>query len=138
VDEQQNPEYCKGPKRTVTNHSGVKKVFGKKKEPEAKQPTAREILAARISDEIEQLQPGQILTYKLPEFYWGGYAAFFMAELNPLHPKKGKKYNACIDQIANGKIAGKKSIAWQTDKPLEIGEWISQRDGEYGSVERYQ
>jgi hypothetical protein len=113
-------------------------MFGKKKEPRVKEPTAREILAARIAGEIEQLQPGRILTYRLPKFYWGGYAAFFMAELNPLYPGKGKKYNACIDQIADEKPAGKKAVAWQTDKPLEIGNWISEREGEYGSVERFE
>jgi hypothetical protein len=111
-------------------------MFGKKKEEKVKEPSRRDILAARIAGEVEQLQPGQMLAYRLPEFFWGGYAAFFMAELNPTYPQKGKKYVACIDQINDGKPAGKKSVAWQTDKPLEIGSWIAEREGEYGSVER--
>ena len=113
-------------------------MFGKKKEPEVKEPSKRDILTAHIAGEIEQLAQGQTLVYKLPEFYWGGYAAFFMAEINPSYPQKGKKYCACIDQITDGKPAGKKTIAWQTDKPREIADWIAERDGGNGSVERYQ
>ena len=42
-------------------------MSGKEKESKVKEITARQILEARIVNEVEQLAPGQSLIYKLPE-----------------------------------------------------------------------
>lgn len=96
-------------------------LFGKKKEntgtevKKEKQLSDRELMEKRYKEEksrviaeVEQLTPGQTLIYQLPEFYWSGFAAFVMAELNPEYPKKGKKYLFTVDRIEDGKPAGKK------------------------------
>ncbi len=114
-------------------------MFGKKKTKEKpKEVTHREQLTARIASEVEQLTPGQSLIYKLPEFYHDGFAAFLIAEPNPTYPQKGKKYCIFTDRIADGKPAGKRASMGQQDKSRGIAEWIADRDGFKGSIERYQ
>ena len=113
-------------------------MFGKKKEPKVKEPSEKEILAARIANEVEQLTQGQSLIYKLPQDFWNGFAAFLIAEPNPTYPQKGKKYCMYTDKIEDGKPAGKRWIMGKTDKPKDIADWIVERHGYFGSVERYQ
>lgn len=105
-------------------------MFGKKKEPKVKEPSQKEILMTRISDEVEQLASGQALIYRLPEFYWNGFAAFLMAELNPSYPEKGKKYILSKDKIEDGKPAGAKTRAFESDKPRDFADWVVSRNGE--------
>ncbi len=113
-------------------------MFGKKKEPRVKEPSPREILINRIEEEIEKLASGQTLIYKLPEFYWSGFAAFLMVDLNPSYPEKGKKYLMSTDKIADGKPAGQKIRAWDSNKARDGADWIATRDGFKGSIERFQ
>ena len=112
-------------------------MFGKKNEAKVKEPSPNEILMNRIVGEVEQLSPGQNLTYKLPEFYWGGWAAFLICDLNPSYPEKGKKYILSTDKIADGKPAGAKNRLMDTNHPKDFAEWVAQRNGAYGLVERF-
>ncbi len=113
-------------------------MSGIKKEEKVKEQTKRQLMVGRIASEVEQLTPGQSLIYKLPEFYWDGFAAFLIAEPNPTYPQKGKKYCMYTDKIVDGKPAGKKASMGQSDKPKGIAEWMADRDGFKGSIERYQ
>jgi len=90
----------------------------------------KEMKKNRIISEVEQLAAGQSLIYKLPEFYWSGFGAFLIAELNPTHPEKGKKYILSSDKIADGKPAGAKNRARDTDKPKDYADWVLQFNGE--------
>ncbi len=113
-------------------------MFGKKKEVKVKETSHRDLLLDRIASEVEQLTQGQSLIYKLPEFYWSGFAAFLVAEPNPTYPQKGKKFTMHTDRIVDGKPAGNKGTIWQSDKPREIAQWMADRDAFRGSIERYQ
>ncbi len=112
-------------------------MFGKKKEPKVKKLSPKQILMNRIVGEVEQLAPGQSLIYKLPEFYWSAFAGFLIVELNPSHPEKGRKYILSRDKIADGKPAGEKIRVCDTNNPREYADWVADRNGEYGSVERF-
>ncbi len=115
-------------------------MFGRKKENQTKvkEPSPREIFVQRLVGEIESLAPGQVLTYQLPEFYWTGFAAFLIVEPNPTYPEKGKKYLMCTDKIADGKPAGRKIVTCGTDKAKDAAQWIADRDGQWGSVTRFE
>jgi hypothetical protein len=129
-------------------------LFGKKKEtntetkPEQKpeqQPeqkkvkplSEREIIqkrydeaVSRVTAELEQLPPGQALIYKLPELYWVGFTAFIIAEVNPEYPQKGKKYLMTLDNIVDGKPAGKKRRYFEANIAKEYAESVVTRTGE--------
>jgi hypothetical protein len=113
-------------------------MFGKKKEPEVKAPTAREILATRIIGELEQMTQVQSLIYKLPQEFWNAFGAFLIVELNPTYPQKGKKFCTYVDNIEDGKPAGKRRDLGQNNKPKDVADWIAQSEGAFGSLERYQ
>ena len=111
--------------------------MGEKKEEKVKRLSERDIEANRIKEdtdriigEMEQLAPGQTLIYRLPEFYWSGFAAFLIAELNPSYPQKGRKFILSTDKIADGKPTGKKMRSFESNKPKDFAEWVSQRHGE--------
>jgi hypothetical protein len=70
-----------------------------------------------IANQIGQLDPGQSLSYRLPETFGGGLA---VVELNTEYPGKGKKYVLSTDKIVEGKPAGKRSRIWDSDKPKDI------------------
>ena len=114
-------------------------VQGKEEEkPKEDHRHPREIVRERIIEEVENLAPGETLTYKLPEFYHSGFAAFLSIELNPSYPEKGKKYHLITDKIADGKPAGQKTLSAEVNNSLDAARWISVRDGQYGSVTRFQ
>lgn len=118
-------------------------MFGRKKEPEVgkskvKQLHPRQIVENRITEEVEKLAPGETLIYKLPELFWSGYAAFLIVELNPSYPEKGKKYLLSTDKIVDGKPAGQKSNAGDSNKARDAAEWIAAREIAGGSVTRFQ
>ena len=97
------------------------------KATEAKPQKVKELSPKEIiGSQIEQLGPGQSLSYKLPEAYGGD---FVIVELNPQYPGKGKKYVVSTDEMVEGKPAGKKFRIFDSDKPTDIGGWIVKRDG---------
>ena len=98
----------------------------------------RENWVNRLTNEIEQLTPGQRLVYKLPEFFWTSWGAFQIAQLNPDYPEKDKKkYIAYGDKMADGKPAGQKINVWKSNKAMDIANWIA--DSNYqGTIERIQ
>lgn len=93
-----------------------------KKEKE-KKLTPKDIIGGKI----EQLGPGETVSYRLPEVYGGGLA---VVELNPQYPEKGKKYVLSLDKIVDGKPAGKRSRLWESNKPKDFAGWIVDRSGE--------
>lgn len=102
-------------------------MFGKKK-PAGEGLSATESQVNIIANQIEQLGPGQSLSYKLPET-WGGDLA--VIELNPRYPeKRQKKYILSTDQIVKGEAAGKKSLLFSLDNPRFIARWVVERQGE--------
>ncbi len=68
--------------------------------------------------------------YKLPEFYWSGFAAFLTVDMNPTYPQKGRRYIMSTDSIAEGKPAGQKKLLWDSNKARDVANWIVQRKGE--------
>lgn len=82
-----------------------------------------------LANQIEQLIPGQILRYKIPEPEKWGFG-FLTVELNPQYPQKGRKYILSTENIVNGMPGGKKSIMYDSDKSIEIANSIHDRNGE--------
>jgi len=100
-------------------------MFWKKKQTEAK-PKAELSPVEIIMNQIEQLSPGESLTYRLAETYGGDLA---IVVLNPQYPDKGKKYSMYIEDLVDGKPCGKRTRIWDADKPKGIANWISERHG---------
>jgi hypothetical protein len=107
-------------------------MIWKKEQTEAKATEAKPQKVKKLSpkeiigSQIEQLGPGQSLSYKLPEAYGGD---FVIVELNPQYPGKGKKYAVNSDEVVEGKPAGKKIRMFDSDKPTDIANWIMMRNG---------
>lgn len=99
------------------------KVSGNTEKEKVKTP--RDLMA----EQIEKLTPGQVLKYKVPES-WGG--DFIVLELNPAFPEKAKsqKYLLGVENIINGQPGGKKSYIGESNKPLDLAKWVSDRKGE--------
>jgi len=100
-------------------------MFWKKKaaEPKVKKLSPKEIMV----NQVEQLAPGQALSYRLPETYGGGLV---IVELNPQYPSKGKKYELSTEKLVDGKPAGERRHLFDYDKPKDIVSWILERNGE--------
>jgi len=79
-----------------------------------------------ITNEIEQLAPGQALSYKHTETFGGGLT---VVELNPQYPEKGKKYNVSTEELVDNKPAGKRRRLFDSNKPKDVASWILDRDG---------
>jgi len=94
-----------------------------KKPQKVKKLSPREI----ITSLIEQLQPGQSISYRLAKVYGGDLA---VVELNPRYPEKGKKYSMSSEPLVDGKPSGKRTRLWYADKPSHIASWIIDRQGE--------
>jgi len=84
-----------------------------------------------LADRIEQLIPGQILRFKIPET-WGGN--FITVELNPQYPQTGRKYILSMENAVQGVPSGKRTIMYVSDKPVEIAASIIDRNGELFTV----
>jgi len=98
-----------------------------KKKPAAGEPAVGDSPKDIMADQIEQLTPGQTLSYRLPETYGGGLAVI---ELNPQYPKKGRKYILSTETIVDSKPTGKRRRLFDANKPKDIAGWILDRDGE--------
>ena len=99
-----------------------KPATGEPSKPKAKELSPKEI----IINQIEQIGPGQSLTYQLGEYLMDRFA---IVDLNPGYPGKGRKYIVSSDKMADGKPTGKKSRNWDTNKPKDIANWILGKDG---------
>ena len=110
-------------------------MFWKKKQTEAKAKEAKPQKAKKLSpkeimiNQIEQLGPGQNLTYRLAEFLWEGFGGFIVVELNPQYPQKGRRYIVSTDKIVDGKPAGQKTRLWDSNKPKDVASWILEKNG---------
>ena len=91
--------------------------------PKVKKLSPKEIM----SNQFEQLGPGQCLSYRLPETYGGGLA---VVELNPQYPTKGRMYIVSTEKIVGDKPAGQRSRLWDSNKAKDVAGWIIDRGGE--------
>ena len=80
-----------------------------------------------LASRIEQLTPGQILRFKIPET-WGGN--FITVKLNPQDPQTGRKYILSMENAVHGMPGQKRTIMYVSDKPIEIAASIMDRNGE--------
>lgn len=96
---------------------------------EAQKPQrARKLSPKEIfANQIEQLKPGQSLSYRLPKIYGGDLA---IVELNSRYPEKGKKYTMSMEALVDGKPGGEKTRLWDNDNPKAMATWIVDRQGE--------
>ncbi len=110
-------------------------MFWKKKQTEAKaaEPAPLKVEKEKklkpkdiMVGEIEQLSPGESVSYRLGEVYGGELAVI---ELNPEYPGKGKRYFLSLEKIVDGKPTGKRGRLWNTDNPKDIASWILERGG---------
>ncbi len=101
-------------------------MFGKKKPAEGLSPIESQVNI--IANQIEQLGPGQSLSYKLPEIFGGDLVVI---ELNPRYPaeKRQRKYILSTDEIVKGKPAGKKSFLFSLDDPRVLARRVVERGG---------
>jgi hypothetical protein len=107
-------------------------MAGNKEEPN-KKLSAKEIKeqnTKRIISEVEQLSPGQVLIYRVPEYLGIMGAVFLAIELNPLFPGKGKKYVLSTDKMVDGKPSGQRARSLESNKPVEYARWVVDRVGE--------
>jgi len=108
-------------------------MFWKKKQTEAKAKEAKPQKAKKLSpkeimiNQIEQLGPGQSVSYRLPETYGGGLA---VVELNSQYPTKGRMYILSTEKIVGGKPARQRSRLWDSNKAKDMAGWIIDRGGE--------
>ena len=108
-------------------------MFWKKKQTGAKAIEAKPQKVKKLSpkaiiaSKVEQLGPGESVTYRFAEVYGGGLA---VVELNPQYPEKGKKYFLSLEKIVNGKPEGKRDHLGNFNKPKELAGWILERGGE--------
>jgi len=99
-------------------------MFGKKKSAAGGKLSQKDIIA----NQVEQLGPGQSLSYRLPKSFGGELAVI---ELNPRYPEgKQKKYILWEQQIEDGKPAGKRRHFLDFDKPKELAGWVIDKGGE--------
>ena len=97
----------------------------KTKAPKVKKLSPKETMI----NQIQQLIPEQVITYKLAKLYWENFAGFMLVELNPQYPQKGRKYIVSVDKIADDKPAGKKTFLWNTNKAEDIVSAVLDRGG---------
>jgi hypothetical protein len=96
---------------------------------EAKAKAVKLVPYMALADRIDQITPGHLLRYKIPEpETWGG--DFITVELNPQYPQKGRKYILSIESAVSGMPGGEKTIIYDSDQSIEIANSIHDRKGE--------
>jgi hypothetical protein len=77
-------------------------------------------------NQIEQIGPGQSLTYQLAAYLMDRFA---IAELNPEYTGKGRKYIVSSDRMGDGKPAAKKGRIRDSNKAKDIASWVLEKNG---------
>ena len=99
-------------------------MFWRKKKTaphKAKKLTQREIIS-----HIEQLSPGESVSYRLPEVYSGQVA---VVEFNTEYPWRGSKYILSIQTLVKGKPDGEKALVLESGEAKDIAAWLSKQKG---------
>jgi len=96
-------------------------MFGKKKQTET------DLLKGIIINQIEQLEPGRCIRYRLPKVYGGD---LLVIELNPQYPEKKEKYVVSKDELVDGKPAGKRIHLFDLKDAKDVAGTIVSRGGE--------
>lgn len=79
-----------------------------------------------LNQKIEALQPGQAVSYTLPDTFGGGLAVM---HLNPDYPNKGKKFVMSLESLMDGKPSGKRRYLWDSNKAKDLASWVMDRLG---------
>ena len=77
---------------------------------------------------IEQLVPGQSLTYRLAQIYHSGMGEFAVIERNQDVPDNGKKYIVSTDREENGSPKGQRIRRWDTNETKEVIGWLKDKN----------
>ena len=100
-------------------------MFWKKKPVTEKPSKAKELSPKDImANQIEQLGPGQTVSYQLAEVFGGELA---IVELNPQYPKKGGKYSLSFEKLVDGKPTGDRARYADFNKTKVLASWIVDR-----------
>ena len=85
-----------------------------------KKLTQREIIS-----HIEQLSPGESVSYRLPKSYGGQVA---VVEFNTEYPwRRDGKYLLNVQTLVDGKPTGEKEQVLESDEAKDIAAWLSER-----------
>lgn len=108
----------------------IKHAFGKPTStPEQEESKAKAKKLApymSIANRIEQIVPGQIMRFKIPEL-WGG--DFISVELDP-HFQQEKNYIIRVESAVDGLPGGESTVMYSSDKPIVIAASIMDRSGQ--------
>ena len=87
-----------------------------------------------IVERIQQIEPEEVLRYRLPDVYTGIYGGEFgVIQLNPEYPRRGKKYSFSMERLVGDKPSGKFTHIWDTNSPERLADWILERNGKFFS-----
>ena len=108
-------------------------MFWKKKPATGEPSKPKEILI----NQIEQLAPAQEVGYCVRS--WAGDCRqVLFVKLNPQYPKKGQKYVMSRHGLVEGKLAGNRIFAWDSNKPKEVAEWVLGDHFDKGLPEKWE
>ncbi len=105
-------------------------MFWKKDKPGAAVAAGTEAQKAKkaspkdlLAEQINAVQPGKEITYRLGEIYVKPYITI-------VRNAEGKKFTVLQDgKDASGKPSGNRGKFWDTNEAREIAGWIIERDG---------
>ena len=102
-----------------------KVMFGKKsKEAGAAKPKKpRDIL----TDEIDQLAPGQQMMFRLPELYG---PEIIIIDARKDYQGKGHRYAVIASPPVDGKPGPIRNTMWATSKPKAVADWLIVRSAQ--------
>lgn len=88
-----------------------------------KKATPKDLLA----QQMEQVEPGKEITYKLGEIYVKPYIT---VHRNPEYPGTGKKFVVYQEaKASDGSPTGNRGRFWDTNNAVEIARWVLDREG---------
>jgi hypothetical protein len=99
-------------------------MFGKKKETTSRK--TKKLTQREIMTNIEQLEQGEALSYRLPEAYGVQLAE---VEFNTLYPWRGHKYILSTQALVGDTPDGEKTLVLESDEAKDIAVWVSRRRG---------
>ena len=101
---------------------------GKKKTAPSK---GKKLTQKEIMSHIEQLSPGESLSYRLPEIYGDQVA---MVVFNTAYPWRGSKYVLSMQPLVDGKPVGEKGNALESNEAKHVAAWLRERQGKLLSL----
>jgi len=99
-------------------------MFRRKKKTAPRE--GRKLTQKEIMSHIEQLSPGESLSYRLPEIYGDQIT---MVVFNTAYPWRGSKYVLSMQTLENGKPVGEKGNVLESNEAKHIAAWLRERQG---------